>query len=344
MKQIVLCALLLILAGGLFAGMFKPHKKADANRPAWVNDPYLEYPKDSFLCCVGTAKDRAEAENLAVTGLRKIFCPEPGITPETELRYYDLTRPAKLNPRTTMTPAELKQLTESELHLIRLGKVWTDKGGTVHVLAYLDRKATADVYLSALNQDKQRVLDYLTKALDITDPWQYYACLEAAMTIDQMILTRIAQLSIIDLNSGVNFNPGYDSEVLITQHRTAARQVRLNLLISSDQDAYLEDIIHQTITGLGFTFASSDASLLEASLIVESLATDKPRTDLRFTLQLSLFDFAQELVWNLEFEDTISEQDRTEAFARVKRAVNAKVAYELTGAVNRYTDSLIRRL
>lgn len=344
MRKTTMIFLMLCLTLSLAGGIFKPKHKQDPNRPAWANDPYLEYRADLYLCSLGVAEDRAEAEQLALSDLRKQFSADPIVSPETEFRYYDLFRPPKTNPRSVMSAAELKTQAEAELYQMRIGKVWTDKQKRTHALAYLDRQVASENVLRALQKDKENLLGWITKALDTTDPWQYYSCIVAATTIDRVIRTRLAQLAIIDLDASRSFDLGYDYENLNDQLRTAARQVRLDLTLEADYENALENALTKLVSGMGFTFSNGDVSEIYAELRIEPIPSEKPQTDLQLSLKLSLYDPRQDLLWEYDFTDKISDPTTEEAYAKAIRTVELKLNTELTGAIDRYVDSLIARL
>lgn len=315
MKRAICTALLLALALSLCAGAKKP--KA-IKRPAWVDDPAKEYRQDKYLSAVGTGTGKAEAEKQATAKLAAIVNAD-------EDPFGDFsTEPQPLDPGLVSGG---------------YGKSWKDERSVFHVIAWLDKTATATLYQQRLADNNSLVMERLKAVLQISDPWQYHAVLSAAGRIDSQSGALLRQLEVISPKARAAFRPSYDAEVLSFQIADAARKLQFRLDFTSPEAEALRPSLQAVITEQGFTLDPLGQNLLSIGLTLQSTETSQAQKTVSYTLELAVTDHGQKL---FDYSDSGKETAATETEARSRAVESAAARLEraFRRALREYIDAL----
>ena len=133
--------------------------------PDWYLNPQSVYPDDTYLTAVGTGDSRRDAEQQALSSLSQIFEAEVSVDSRMSERYREL-----MNSEGTMSESELQlaQTTNVQsnqtLLNVQFGEAAVDDSGRVHVIAYLERLPTAQVYRDLVMRNGQQVERFMTEA------------------------------------------------------------------------------------------------------------------------------------------------------------------------------------
>ena len=134
--------------------------------PDWVENPKNVYPDSQYLVAVGEGDTRQAAENSAQAKLARIF--EAHI--ESDERLLDQTHEnGKAFERTTDFTTDINILSSQTLHNIQHAEAWRDKLGRVHAVAYLDRRETANIYRSKIDEKTTQIHFLLAQAEQTDD-------------------------------------------------------------------------------------------------------------------------------------------------------------------------------
>ena len=145
--------------------------------PKWVSNPKAVYPEAQYLVAVGEGDTRRAAENAAAANLARIF--EAHI--ESDERLIDQTRETgKTFERTTDFTTDISILSAQTLRNIQHAEAWRDKLGRVHAVAYLNRRETAGIYRSNIDEQSTRIQFLLAQAEQSDDLLKKFATLRAA--------------------------------------------------------------------------------------------------------------------------------------------------------------------
>jgi len=221
--------------------------------PDWVANPKAVYPEAQYLVAVGEGDTRRAAENAAAANLARIF--EAHI--ESDERLIDQTRETgKTFERTTDFTADISILSAQTLHNIQHAEAWRDKLGRVHAVAYLNRRETAAIYRSNINEQTTRIQFLLSQAEQNDDLLKKFATLRAAARAATENGLLLRQLKVIHPPSAVSATPGYSENNIRKALADTAKQIRVQIKVDGDDDQRMTSVIEELITRYGFVVGS----------------------------------------------------------------------------------------
>jgi len=339
MKRAVLICVLITTSLCLWAGAKKP--KA-SKRPAWVDDPSREYKAEKYLSTVGTGSSRSEAEEHARTSLAAILLTGVGTSGDTVDRYPEITSGGQASSQPQIT-AQMQASVDQALLGIRFGKAWKDAEARHYIIAYLERTATADIYISMLAGNNARVMSHLRAVLDVADPWKYHAWLNAAWTIDQHSASLLSQLAVIAPKARETYRAPYDSEVLRFQAADAARKLQFRFEIKTPEAEELRPTLETLLISMGFVIDPYAANLLSCELKLEPVDQLSEQKLFRYLLSLAIID--KDGTQIIGYSDSGREGHLIESQARAAAVSSAaaKLETEFRKKLLDYFDTLARR-
>jgi hypothetical protein len=238
------------------------------SEPAWVNDPYREYPRDRYITAVGYAASRGEAERKALAALTALFGQSIQSDFSAATIYSEAVSRGIVtvseNTRvrdTVVTAASLDTLIGAEI-----GKVWDDARGTVYAAAYMDRKKTADVYTELIQANLQTIDALTAMSAAKKNTFDGYARYKLA-AIMTGINTKYAQ--VINHASGAAAVPAnlksqdfYDLETM-----NIVKNITVAVDVEGDRANRIRDAFAKVISGEGLrTRGSNPPYVLEVSI------------------------------------------------------------------------------
>jgi hypothetical protein len=305
----------------------------------------MNLPPDRYLSAVGVGDTGAKAEKAAAAELAKIF--ESRIRVEDVLveRYTELMsgKSGTISGRTdgyrdtSITSAQI-------LYNIKYTPPATDSKGLVTVVAYMDRRETAAVYLDKIRANSARVKFLAAEAGKAAEPVGRFAMLDAAATIGVNNRVLVDQLSIISQAARKGVEPVYDQDALQKEAAAAAKAVGFAVRIEGDRDGKVAKMCEELLTDMGFTVSRTPALTVEGVFSIED--TDVKRSDMKFVrydLTLSVRDRTGVSLATLVEKGREGHVSASEAAARVLRTVREKLQTELRRKLTAFFDSLTKR-
>jgi hypothetical protein len=248
-------------------------------RPAWLDNPEIRYPGNTYISAVGSGFSRADAEKDAAARLSRIFRTEIQATESMQKRYEELTR-GKESFIEDFAASEKNVTLSSRESLINLqyGESYTDNNARVHILAYMNRFETGSIYEEMITANDKQVLYYLEKSQGYSDPLDKYAYSGAAIAIAERKQDFLRQYRIISPEMSSMYEPPYDITDLKNLHIKNARKITFTIDIKGDDAGRVNNILNRLITSEGFQTASDGGYIIMAGSINMN-PTDLARAD-----------------------------------------------------------------
>jgi len=329
--QIILPTLLLSLAGC--------KSLSGGGTPDWVTNPKSVYPESEYLVAVGEGDTRRAAENAAAANLSRIF--EAHI--ESDERLLDQSRETnKSFERTVDFTSDINILSAQTIYNIQHAEAWTDDKGRVHAVAYLDRRETASIYRDKIAQQTTLVNFLRAQAGQTDDLLKKYASLRSAVQHAAEASYLLRQLRIIHPRSVPGATPGYTESKIRRELAETAKQIRVQINITGDDERRMTSVLEELITRYGFVGGAPAVLAIDGRIAVND--TGQRTADLvfvRYELVLHIKDSDGTLLVSVnekgrEGHVTLNEA-RVRSFRTLENAIESKGAQRL----DTYFDSLI---
>lgn len=334
MKKTFFLPMILFILLWSLAGCISLH-----GTPDWVENPKNVYPDSQYLVAVGEGDTRRAAENSAQANLARIF--EAHI--ESDERLLDQTHEnGKTFERSTAFTTDINILSSQTLHNIQHAEAWRDKFGRIHAIAYLDRRETATIYRSKIDEKTTRVHFLLAQAEQTDDLLKKFASLRAAAQAATENSVLLGQLKVIHSPSVAGSTPGYSANKIRKNLVDTAKRIRVNIEVTGDDNKRMTAVIEELITRYGFV--GGTPAVLQVQGRVDVTDTGERTADLvfvRYELVVQIKDTAGSMlvsVNNKGREGHISlEAARIRSFRTLENTIKSTGAARLDA----YFDSLI---
>ncbi len=334
--QVMICLLI------LFSTAMAAKKKAN-DRPAWVDNPSIEYNTTLFLSAVGCGSNRAQAEDDARANLAKIFSSRIHSESGFEQRYQEIISESKANYSAELDQsARVKVMSSQTLSNIQIGKSWTDDLGQTYAAAYLNRTLTAELYRSTIEDNAARIMALLNSGLESQDNWETFATLNVAGALNAQNQQLLSQLRVIRLDEVSFIHLPYDPEVLQAQQQAAGRKITFRVESESEAAQALIPNLQEVFTNLGFGVSDIALNLVKISLNIEDLKLENPRNKyVRYQLSIMVTDEMGKQLLHYNAAGREAHLSFAEARSRVQRTASEKIATEFAQKLQAYLDGRI---
>lgn len=321
--------------------------KSSKKKPKWVDSPKSVYPESMYLSAVGSGNSRTDAENNAAANLAKIFRSEISASTSYQERYREIVSPKKTDTSTeTKTQKNVQVKTSQNLLNVEIGQTWTEpKTFRVYAVAYIHRLKTADILEQQIEENSQRIRNYLQEVAQTTDVWKLYSLYNVASVINMNSEELLSQLAIISPDTKELIQLGYNPDELKLNLGSWAKAVNFHIEVlgEGDEESFkkIHSMIAEVVTGNGWTVSDVNAALLEANVILEEVELNQPQKFCRYSISINIYNLGGNLMLSLSDSKREGHINMHEAKARVLRALNAKIKTEIPKQLNQYFDSLV---
>ncbi len=327
--------ILSLLGCCLLTGCFS----SKGREPDWVANPKSVYPEERYLVAVGAGDTRRSAENSAAASLSRIF--ESHI--ESDERLLDQTHETGSSfERTTDFSADINILSSQTLYNIQYAESWKDPSGRYHVVAYLNRRETAEIYRDKIEEQTTRVNFLRATAETAGDVLTRYATLRAANTHAHEADLLLRQLKVIYPRAVGDVTPGYSLNQLRKALADTAKEIKVQITVEGDEDRRMTATLQDFITRYGFVIGRPSALDMTARIDVDDTGErNQGLVFVRYEMLLQITDAQGDVVVTVrdkgrEAHKTM-ESARTRSFRTLENSIRANGARRL----DRYFDSLI---
>lgn len=311
--------------------------------PDWYLDPQSVYPDDTYLTAIGTGDSRRDAEQQALSGLSQTFEARVSVDSRTSERYREL-----MSSQGTMTETEI-QLAESTnvqsnqtLLNVQFGEAAVDEMGRVHVIAYLERLPTSQVYRDLIERNGRQVDRFLSEATGSDGIVREYAYLSAAAVVAGSNEVLIDQLNIIVPGMANTVQLPYVYDDVLQKRADLASNMGVRIQVSGDSDGRVTGILREAMSEERFPIVSSDPVLdVAGDISVVSIPSNADFKSVRWTLTLDMMGPNGRSLVSFDKEDRSSgiSDEAAEAFAY--RDIEEAVGEEFASSMRGYFDGLV---
>ncbi len=342
MKKLILVLTITML---LISCAAQAKSKKNKDQPDWLNNPKQAYPELLYLTAIGEGDTRTEAENYAASNLAKIFETKVSADETYTQRYQELIKDDEVSfEDMTDVSKNVNLQAEQTLYNIQFSESFTDKVGRVHVLAYLNRTRTADVYEQKINTNSKKILYYKDEALAANDIRIKYAAMNAAALISANNEVLLDQLDIISPDTKEFITLDYDHNEISRLSAQYARAISFHIEIRNDKDHKITNLLKNMFTDMGFVLG--ETHILNVIGDINFQETDFNRDDfefIRYELNIQITDQENTLVSSLSEKGKEGHTTYKEAEERAIRKLESQIERSLKLKVIQYFDSLIRK-
>jgi len=310
-----------------------------AGRPDWVERESAEWPREMYLLGVGSADERAVAEDRARAGVARIFTTHvssalAASTAESSVRK---ERTAAWTEQISVSE-ETRSTTDKVLEGVEIVQVWQDpQSHQFYALAALDRQQAAarlDARLESLETSARPLRAHLDAPERVTG-------LAAATRLLRLERDRRAldgELRIVA--------PTRPSRAVVEE--TAARELlartSVGLTVTGDDEGVVLDAVRSALVNLGFAVQAEAAGsdlVGEATVALEKLGNRDGWYWSRVRVEVVLKDSASARVF-LNLSESVRDASRIdrESSRRVLAKISERLRKEIPTAFLTTTDNL----
>jgi hypothetical protein len=233
--------------------------------PAWVNNPYREYPRDRYIAAVGFAAARGQAEQKALAALTALFGQSIQADFSVAAVYSEAVSRGAVavseNTRirdTVTTAASLDILIGAEI-----GKVWDDGRGTVYAAAYMDREKTAAVYTELINANLQNIEELTNMGAAEKNTFDGYARYKLAAVLAELNARYAQVISYAAPPAPLNLTNAAAYEL---EASNIIRNTAVAVAVEGDRSNRIRDAFAKVLSGRGLrTRGNNPPYVLEVS-------------------------------------------------------------------------------
>lgn len=311
--------------------------------PDWYLNPQSVYPDDVYLTAVGTGDSRRDAEQQAMASLSQIFESEIRVDSRTQERYRELaTAEGNLSESEVQLTQSTNIRSNQTLLNVQYGEAAVDEAGRVHVIAYIERNPTAQVYRNLIQKNADQVSSFLNESQSSSDIIRRYAFLSAADVVAASNEMLVNQLDIIQPGFSRTVPLGYDYDQILRDRVDLASQMRVSIAIANDEGGRVADVIRAALSEERFPVGAQSPVLNVTGTINVTpleLSGDFKSVNWVLTLDMAGPDGSSLVTYNNEDRASGVTIDSARAFAF--QDIEDAVADDFVGALRRYFDGVV---
>ncbi len=335
--------IVIILVMVIISACATASQKADAP-PEWLNNPYATYPEQLYLASIGSGDSRAQAERNAAAKLAQIFETSVSVDETHRQRYKEITGSELMSFEDEFSMDRSVRL-EAEQTLINItyADSYRDNMGKVHVLAYIHRMRTADIYENKIAENADKVNQLIAQSNNSGNQLIKYAAMNAAQAVANSNQILIDQLSIISPDSKEFLNLNYNMNSINQRVGELARDITFEIEIENDDNNQISILLSDMLNELGFMITTHGMLLIDGKIDFEE--TDLGRADgvvfVRYDLQLRVIDDYGNIIISMNERGREGHNNFREARQRCLRTIQQKIDQALQNRLISYFDNLV---
>ncbi len=313
--------------------------------PEWLNNPKSIYPDAMYLSALGEGDTRLAAENDAAGNLSRVFESRIKVDQTYRERYQELTRGATTEAQSlSEMDRNVGVQAEQTLFNIQFGESYSDKTGRVHVIAYLDRLRTGEIYNSKIEENANQINWYLDKQKSTDDALTKYALQNAAVIVATNNQVLMEQLRIISPNMAEFIQLPYDLNELQTTLKDMGKNMRISIAIKGDQDDKITNTLKEMLSEAGFSLGDNGVLKITGEIGYEKVNLGKDdQKFVRWEITVDLNDQSGENLIHYYEKGREGHISYPEAMERSVREIEKKLKKQFIGKLNDYIDGLVMK-
>lgn len=314
-----------------------------SRKPGWVDDKYSIYPEKKYMVEIGQGASLKDAKRNAAASLAQIFKTSIKVETTVQTRYKELASEGNVqSSEETNYDENITQLADQELVNVNFGESWTNDLGQVHVLAYIDREKTAQIYRGRIMENDQTVASFLTRSKDQSSIIRKYAFLDAAYVVAQANDNLKKQLEIINLPMSRTVMLSYSLDEIRLDRIEAARAMTFRQNVTGDNEGRIAALVSDELTSMGFSVDPLGVLSVTGSLSFEKVELDNKYENMKYYLELNVSDEQGIPVVSLEENERISATSVSDVKNRAYVEIEKVIKKELTDQLIAYFDGFVK--
>ena len=311
-------------------------KEKDAG-PKWMTNIETDFPNSKYLAAVGSGDSRRRAQEDAAGLLAQQFTVNIKVDTVAQQKYAELVKEDKSykESETILNHTVGTQANEQFINL-RYSDPYTDKSGTTHIVAYIEREPTAFIYRDIIRKDLEKADDYYNRAGSVTGSLKRFAFYDAAYAVVLNAERMIEQLRIIHMPSAAILGLDLNIKKIAEAKDKEAEKLSYNISITGDKDGKVSGIIRDTMRDQPMSYNPNAKMVIKGTWAVAPGALNPNFKSVFWTANISLFDETGTTIASFykdARENGITE-DQAEVFAY--REFQKHFSIELINNINAY--------
>ena len=319
-----------------------PAKRSE-KQPGWVTDITSVYPDDEYLAVLGEGDSLSKAQSKAASNMALIFESRIVVDSTVESRFVEMRSSGAFtgSSEETSVTDTISQLSDQTLMNIKYGESWTNSMGTVIVAAYLNRRETAELYRSRMNEQSQ-VLNRLKSNGDKADSkLSRYAYYDSAYVIAMANEVMREQLEIISPMTAKTAAMGYDLPEVKDARTNAADDMSFRMNFTGDDDGKAAAALSEALTGMGFSVAPDGDIAVNGSVRSEKIVRSNDYENYKWYLIIDIEDEAENVILSVNESGISASTSESAAKSRVNTDVKKVIDKEFNKQFNAYLNSFV---
>ncbi len=344
MKRYTTLMLLLLIVTTCYISALSARRDAsEDNRPEWLINPQSRYPEGMYLVAIGEGDSRSQAESAAAANLAHIF--ETRIEAEQlfQERYRELvSEESQQSEMITDIDRSVSTTAAQTLYNIQYADSYTDNLGRVHVLAYIDRHKTADIYMAKIDKHNEQIKLLLNSIENTSSPLERYSYASAALVISIANENLLDQLQIIAPDYKAMIQLDYNHNELQLETREMANNLKFMVSLDNDSDGRIEKVLTDILNEQGFLVTDHGTIEITGEILIEEVDLQRPEKFVRWHLNLDMKDTGSQSVVSHSQRGREGHINHQEAVARAYRSIERDIRQEFTRKLFAYFDNLVK--
>jgi hypothetical protein len=300
-------------------------------RPRWVNSPYSDYPQNSYIAAVGTAKNRADAEKQAFAALTAFFGQSVKSDYALANAYSEAVSNGIVSVSENTNVREIIVTAASLDNLIgaAIGNIWDDGSGTVYALAYLEKERTVLIYTEISRINQKNIENLVSMDAGQKNTFDGYARYKLAALLAGM---NAGYAGIVSLAGGTTAPLNLTgADTLVLEAADIIRNISIGFDVKNDKNNRVRDAFAKVLSGEGLrTRGNNPPYILEINIDMdEAKFPNNNFIFCRYTLSANLVERAAgSVLFPFSVTDREGHTSYTEAqnraFVSIEKLINEK--------------------
>jgi len=314
-----------------------------SNKPGWVDNKYSKYPENEFMVEIGQGSSLKDAKRNAAASLAQIFKTSIKVETIIQTRYKELSSGGSVqSSEETNFDQDITQLADQELINVNFGESWTNDLGQVHVLAYIDRQVTANIYKERINENNSTVNNFINRSGEQNSIIRKYAYYDAAYVVASANQMLIEQMAIINLPVSKTIRKSYDLNSIRDKRKESAFSMSFHMDIENDEEGKITSVLTDELTSFGFSVNPAGSLSVTGSISFEDVKLDNDLSNMKYYLTVYIEDENGIPAVAIEDNDRISAVSESSVKSLTYREIEKVIKKDLIGQLIQYFDSFVK--
>ncbi|MDC7223114.1 MAG: LPP20 family lipoprotein [Spirochaetales bacterium] len=317
--------------------------RSQSKQPEWVTDIYSVYPEEDYLAVLGEGDSLTQAQSKAASNMALIFESRIVVDSTVESRFVEMRSEgvfAGSSEETSVTD-KISQLSDQTLMNLKYGESWTDSMGKVIVAAYLDRRETAELYRTRMNEQSQVLNRLKGRGDDADSKLSQYAYYDSAYVIAMANEVMKEQLEIISPMTARTAGMGYNLAEIRTARTEAAESMTFRMDFTGNDEGKAASAMLEVLTDMGFIVSPEGEIAVSGSVRSEKIDRNNDYENFKWYLLIDIIDEQGNGILAVNESGISASTSETAALSRVNTDVKKVINKEFEKQFNDYLNSFL---